>query len=91
MGRPDEREQAERRRQARHQGQAYQAAFEAVVAILIAAGIGYWVDDRYGTSPWGLLIGTAVGFASFVLRLLRLGRQLGEVGAGGESGEGRDR
>lgn len=79
MVRPDESEQTEqtdRQRQARRQGQAYQAAFEAVVAILIAAGLGYWVDGRFDTAPWGLLIGTALGFASFVLRLLRLGRQL---------------
>ena len=90
MGRPDEREQADRRRQTRRQGQAYQAAFEAVVAILIASGIGYWVDSRYDTSPWGLLLGTALGFASFVIRLLRLGRQRHEAEAGGETSEGRD-
>lgn len=77
-GRPNDEEQTERRREARHQGMAYQGAFEAVAAILIAAGIGYWLDDRYGISPWGLLIGTALGFASFVMRLLRLGRQLQE-------------
>jgi F0F1-type ATP synthase assembly protein I len=63
---------------ARRQGQAYQGAVEAVFAILIAAGIGYWADGRFGTSPWLLLLGFAIGFASFVLRLFRLGRQLRE-------------
>ena len=48
-------------REARRQGHAYQGAFEAVFAILIAAGIGLWIDARYETSPWGLLIGTAIG------------------------------
>lgn len=67
------------RRQASRQGLAYQGAFEAVIAILIAAGIGLWVDGRYDTSPWGLLIGTVVGFTSFVLRLLRLGKRLQEL------------
>jgi F0F1-type ATP synthase assembly protein I len=87
-----EGEEAEKRRNARRQGLAYQGAFEAVVAILIAAGAGYWVDGRLDSSPWGLLIGTAVGFASFVLRLLRLGRQLEALGSdeNGRSGkEGR--
>jgi F0F1-type ATP synthase assembly protein I len=65
-------------RQARRQGLAYQGAFEAVFAILIAAGVGLWIDTRYETSPWGLLVGTGVGFASFVLRLLKLGRRLHE-------------
>ncbi len=89
-GRPDETEQAERRRRARRQARAYQGAFEAVVAILVATGIGYWVDGRYDTSPWGLLLGTALGFGSFVMRLLKLGRQLHGADAGGEASKGRD-
>lgn len=57
-------------------GGAYEGAFEAVGAILVATGIGYWVDHRYGTTPYGVVGGAAIGFAAFVLRLVRLGRQL---------------
>lgn len=80
----------EKERSARRQGTAYQGALEAVFAILIAGGIGYWADGRFGTSPWLLLLGFAIGFASFVLRLFQLGRQLreGEPPTGGKS-EGR--
>ena len=60
----------------RRQGLAYQGASEAVVSILIAVGFGYWLDGRFDTSPIFLVLGTALGFAAFVLRLLRLGRQL---------------
>jgi ATP synthase protein I len=84
-----EGEGAEKRRNARRQGLAYQGAFEAVAAILIAAGAGYWVDRAQGSSPWGLLIGTALGFASFVLRLVRLGRQLEGLDSA-EAGERRE-
>lgn len=66
----------ERQAEARKQGQAYQGAFEAIAAILIAAGIGLWVDHSFETSPWGLAIGTTIGFGSFVLRLVRLGKEL---------------
>jgi F0F1-type ATP synthase assembly protein I len=59
-------------------GVAYQGAFESVFAILIAAGIGYWLDARFDSAPIGLLGGLLVGFAAFVLRLIRLGRQLQE-------------
>ncbi len=59
------------------QARSYQGAIEAVFAVLIGAGIGYWVDRRLGSTPWGLLIGLAIGFAAMVLRLLRLGRELG--------------
>ena len=78
----------EESRTALRQGAAYQGALEAVFAILIAGGIGYWADSHWGTSPWGLLVGFVVGFGSFVLRLIRLGRQLGkdEPPAGGASG-----
>ena len=58
----------------RRQGAVYQGAFEAVIALLIAVGFGYWLDGYFDTAPWLLLIGTAIGFASFTVRLIRLGR-----------------
>jgi F0F1-type ATP synthase assembly protein I len=67
----------------RRQGAVYQGAFEAVFALLIAAGFGYWLDGYFDTAPVLLLIGIALGFASFTLRLIRLGRWM----KGGESGE----
>ncbi len=60
--------------QGRRQGAVYQGAFEAVIALLIAAGFGYWLDGYFDTAPALLLIGTAIGFASFTVRLIRLGR-----------------
>ena len=58
--RSEDREQIQERRAARRQGLAYQGAFEAVIAILIATGIGYWIDTSFDTWPYGLLIGAAV-------------------------------
>lgn len=69
---------AQRDPAARRRGLAYQGAVEAVFAILVAAGIGYAVDQWRGTAPFWLLVGMVVGFASFVLRLVRLGRALQE-------------
>jgi F0F1-type ATP synthase assembly protein I len=60
----------------RRKGAVYQGGSEAVFAILIAAGIGYWLDSRFDTAPTFLLIGIAVGFASFTLRLVQLGRAM---------------
>jgi len=62
----------------RRLGAVYQGAFEAVFALLIAAGIGYWLDGYFDTAPWLLLIGTAIGFASFTVRLIRLGRWMSD-------------
>ena len=57
-------------------GGAYEGAFEAVGSILIATLLGYWFDEHYGTTPSGVLVGAGIGFGAFVLRLVRLGKQL---------------
>lgn len=77
-GRDDGREEEGRpgRRPGSNPGAVYQGAFEAVMAILIAGFAGKLADDYFGTAPRYLLIGFAIGFASFVLRLVRLGRTL---------------
>jgi F0F1-type ATP synthase assembly protein I len=66
----------------RRQGAVYQGAFEAVFALLITAGFGYWLDGYFDTAPWLLLLGTAIGFASFTVRLIRLGRWMREENPG---------
>lgn len=74
-------ERQQQQRDSRRQALAYQGAFEAVIAVLVAGGIGHLADRRFGSEPTGLLIGVAVGFGSFVLRLLRLGEQLRKLEA----------
>lgn len=68
-------------------GDAYQGAFEAVMAVLVGAGFGYWADRRWGTTPYGVVVGIVVGFAAMVVRLLRIGRELPEL-AGSETSPG---
>jgi F0F1-type ATP synthase assembly protein I len=60
-------------------GAAYQGALEAVFAILIAGGLGYWADWHFDSAPRYLVIGVVVGFGAFVLRLLRLGEQVKDL------------
>jgi len=68
---------------------------EAVFAILVAGGLGYWADEHFGRGPLFLVIGVAVGFAAFVVRLLRLGEQMKEFSeqeglASGSEGDDRE-
>lgn len=56
----------------RRGAKAYQAALEAVFAIPVAGGLGYWADSHFGTAPILLLVGLVLGFATFVLRIVRM-------------------
>ncbi|MBW2230394.1 MAG: AtpZ/AtpI family protein [Deltaproteobacteria bacterium] len=56
------------------EGSAYQGAVEATFAIVIAALLGYWADQQFGTSPLWLIVGVVVGFAAFVMRLMRMAK-----------------
>ena len=53
-------------------GAKYQGAMEAVLAIPIGARFGHLADRQWDSEPVGLLIGLGVGFAAFILRLVRM-------------------
>jgi F0F1-type ATP synthase assembly protein I len=37
--------------------------FEFVAALLMFGGLGWWLDGRWGTGPWLLIVGCGLGFA----------------------------
>ena len=47
-----------------------QVGMVLIVPMLVLGAFGYWLDGRFGTSPWlllgGLVLGMAGGFANFV-------------------------
>jgi len=46
-----------------------------VLALVIGTGAGMWVDRRFGTAPWGILIGFGFGFAAAILNVVRITRR----------------
>ncbi len=60
-----------------------QLGLTMVSSILLSLALGLWLDSRFGTAPWGilvaLLIGTSAGFVG-VYRLIA--RALDEAGRG---------
>lgn len=56
---------------------AYQGAVESVFAFVLPTLLGWWVDEKLGTSPLLLLIGLVLGFAAFFVRLWRLRSLMG--------------
>ena len=47
-------------------GPAASVSYTLIGAIILLGGIGYWIDEWQGTSPWGvfggLMLGLVVGF-----------------------------
>jgi ATP synthase protein I len=48
---------------------------EFVAALVVPGLIGYWVDRKFGTAPWGLLVGGGLGFAAGLINLVRVGNK----------------
>lgn len=44
---------------------------EMGTAVGLGVLLGWWLDGRLGSSPWGLLAGVALGFASAVWMIWR--------------------
>ena len=38
----------------------------------LPAAFGYWLDGRWGTKPWLVIIGAVLGFSTGMLQLLKL-------------------
>ncbi len=43
--------------------------FGAVISLFALAG--YWLDERLGSRPWGLIVGVLLGFLGGTLSLMR--------------------
>jgi F0F1-type ATP synthase assembly protein I len=46
---------------------------EIAIGLGLGALIGAWIDKKYGTNPWGVVIGAAVGFAAGMYALIKAG------------------
>ena len=42
------------------------------LSIVIGAGLGYYIDERFGTQPWFLYIGLGLGIAAAFRNLFYL-------------------
>ena len=43
---------------------------------MVLALLGWWLDRRWGTSPWLLLLGTLLGAVGGVYNLWKMGRRV---------------
>lgn len=50
---------------------ALRAATDLVAALFVGGAFGYWLDDRFGTRPWLMVIFILLGFAAGFLNIYR--------------------
>ena len=58
-----------------------------VIAIVIGTAAGWWIDQTFGTRPWGFLVFFCLGVAAGVLNVYRaLSRYVRRTGPGAGPG-----
>lgn len=75
-------------------GNALRMSSEFIAAILVGAGLGWFIDRMAGTSPWGLIVFLFLGFGAGVLNVLRASGTVADFGAvtrdkGGDRPDGK--
>ncbi len=46
------------------------------ISVVLGAGVGYWLDKRFDTSPWLLIAGSILGIAAGLIELTRASKRL---------------
>ena len=55
---------------------------EMVAPLILGVIVGRWLDHRFGTEPWMLLVLTVLGAVAGLINLVRRGLPPGDAGAG---------
>jgi ATP synthase protein I len=80
LAKPDEDEGLSEAARAQRSAAPYvDAVWRMVAALLLGAGLGWWLDKRLASGPWGVVGGLggglALGFWSLMRSLSRLGKR----------------
>ncbi|MCG3173350.1 MAG: hypothetical protein GMKNLPBB_01547 [Myxococcota bacterium] len=72
-------------------GRAAAIGTEITTSVIIGALIGYWLDEKLGTTPWMLLVWTGFGMVAAGRAVMRLNREMTRSGDKTDGhGDGQD-
>jgi F0F1-type ATP synthase assembly protein I len=60
---------------------------ELAAAVGLLSLVGWWIDGRFGTAPWGLVVGAVVGLVGGMANLVRTALSAVSPGGAGRDGE----
>ena len=75
---PDDQQPSDRQKKIdaiRTIGALSTVGFSFVLAIVIGVAAGYYIDNHFGTKPWGFLIGFVFGLVAGVLNVVRTSKK----------------
>lgn len=58
-------------------GQYLGLGLEIMMGVVLGLAVGWWLDSKFGWSPWGVLVGTMLGLASGMYMMLKQTLQIG--------------
>lgn len=61
-------------------GQALKLSSEFIAGIVVGAGLGWFIDQYAGTTPWGMIVFLLLGFGAGILNVLRSAGLVAEAG-----------
>ena len=45
--------------------------FEVAAGVGLGVAVGWWLDQRYHWSPWGVIVGAAIGMTAGMYTMIR--------------------
>ncbi|MEL7492014.1 MAG: AtpZ/AtpI family protein [Pseudomonadota bacterium] len=85
-------EKPSKQREGAQMGQGLRVASELLAALLVAGGIGWGLDQLFGTKPWLLIMGVFLGFAAGLINVSRAMTKMDRDSSddGSQDGNGTD-
>ena len=68
---PDEKKNSKLFEGWRESGSLYGAGVQIAAGIVLMAFIGWWIDTRWGTTPWIMVLGICFGAAAGMYQLVK--------------------
>jgi ATP synthase protein I len=76
----EEAERAAKKSDNSGSAQAMKLSSEFISAVVVGGGLGWFVDQWFGTKPFGLIVFLLIGFAAGVLNVMRAAGRIAEPG-----------